>query len=88
MASGMTNSTARPLNPCTGWRKDVAGLRVHGECGYVALPAFGMIELDWEANTMALQIRGAKGQGVLQEVIVSLDTCMQVGSSSSSSSGG
>ena len=80
MASGMTNSTARPLAPCAGWRRDGAGLRAHGECGYVGLPAFGMLEFDWAAGTVALQIRGATGGGpVLQEVVVSIGTCARVG---------
>ena len=79
MSSGMTNSTATPGAPCEGWRRDTAGLRMGGACNFVSLPAFGMLEFDWNEGTVALQLRGALGGGaVLQEVRVSLATCQQV----------
>ena len=77
MASGMTNSTARPDLGCVGWRREVTGLRIEGGCGFVALPAFGMLAFDWSARTLSLQVRGATGGGpVLQEVTISLKTCL------------
>jgi hypothetical protein len=79
LASGLTNSTAKPMAPCEGWRRDPAGLRPFGPCGYVKQPAFGSVEVDWEARRARLQVRGAVGGGpVLQELTISLDTCLPV----------
>ncbi|KAI7841581.1 hypothetical protein COHA_004751 [Chlorella ohadii] len=81
MASGMTNSTARPDAKCEGYRKEWAGLRIEGECGFVKLPSFGMLEIDWDARRLSMQIRGAEspqGGKVLQQLTISLDTCQPV----------
>lgn len=81
MASGMTNSTARPNAACEGYRKESAGLRIEGDCGFVKLPAFGMLEFDWERRRLSMQIRRAEAPGggqVLQALTISLDTCQPV----------
>ncbi|KAL4859501.1 hypothetical protein ACK3TF_000601 [Chlorella vulgaris] len=81
MASGMTNSTARPAAECTGYRRERSGLRVQGDCGYVSLPAFGMLEFDWGKRQLSMQIRGAEapqGGSVLQQLTISLDTCRPI----------
>ena len=60
--------------------REVAGLRIEGDCGFVALPAFGMLEFDWEERLLSMQIRAAEGQSgaVLQQLTISLDTCQPV----------
>ena len=81
MASGMTNSTARPVAPCQGSRKEWSGLRVEGDCGFVKLPSFGLLEFDWSRRRVSLQVRGAEapqGGKVLQQLTISLDTCQPV----------
>ncbi|PSC67028.1 Clavaminate synthase isoform B, partial [Micractinium conductrix] len=81
MASGMTNSTARPNAPCEGYRRDTTGMRIAGECGFVKVPAFGMLQFDWAARTLSMQIRGGEGAAggtVLQQLTISLDTCRPV----------
>ena len=84
MASGMTNSTARPAAPCSGYRREHSGLRIEGDCGYVAVPAFGMLQFDWQRRRVSMQIRAAEtaagggGDSVQQELTISLDTCMPV----------
>ncbi|EFN59092.1 hypothetical protein CHLNCDRAFT_137864 [Chlorella variabilis] len=81
MASGMTNSTARPAAPCDGYRKEHSGLRVEGDCGFVKLAAFGMLDFDWAQRRLSMQIRGAEaphGSAVLQQLTISLDTCQPV----------
>jgi hypothetical protein len=81
MASGMTNSTARPDAPCEGYRRESSGLRVEGDCGFVKLAAFGMLQFDWDRRRLSMQIRGAEaphGGSVLQQLTISLDTCQPV----------
>lgn len=81
MASGMSNSTARPAAKCEGYRKEAAGLRVEGECGFVKLANFGMLEFDWPRRRLSMQIQAAENPGggrVLQQLTISLDTCQPV----------
>ena len=69
--------TSPHLPPCREW----AGLRIEGECGFVKLPSFGMLEIDWDARRLSMQIRGAEspqGGKVLQQLTISLDTCQPV----------
>lgn len=88
MASGLTASTAREHQGarCEGsYREDLAGLRPLGKCSYVARPAFGAIEVDWQQRWFELSVRDAEGGGIAaggekdggvrQRVRVSLDTC-------------
>lgn len=81
MASGMSNSTARPDAPCQGYRRETSGLRIEGECGFVKVPAFGMLVFDWDRRQLSMQIRGGEGADggrVLQQLTISLDTCQPV----------
>lgn len=76
MASGLTNSTARPHSKCEEWRVDHAGLRPGGRCAYVARAAFGAVTVDWEANRASLEIRAAEeGRWPVQRLNISLATC-------------
>ena len=78
MASGMTNSTAPPPLPC----RETSGLRTEGDCGFVKLASFGMLQFDWDNRTLTMQIRGAEaphGGAVLQQLTISLDTCQPLG---------
>ena len=66
--------------PCPPPRER-AGLRTEGDCGFVKLASFGMLEFDWRARTLAMQIRKAEAPGagsVLQQLTISLDTCLPV----------
>ena len=48
-----------------------------GECAYVDVPNFGMVEIDWDARVLSMQIRdAADGVRVLQHYDISLDTCL------------
>ncbi len=48
-----------------------------GECAYVDVPNFGMIEIDWSSRVLSLQIRdAADGVRVLQRYDINLDTCL------------
>lgn len=81
MASGMSNSTARPDAACEGYRRETSGLRIDGDCGFVKVPAFGMLEFDWERRRVSMQIRGGEGLTggkVQQQLTISLDTCLPV----------
>lgn len=86
MASGMTFSTAAEHQalPCKGsFREDLVGLRPGGRCSYVAQPAFGMLEVDWEKRVVSLSVRNHTNGGEVafghdgsrQLVQFDLDTC-------------
>lgn len=65
-------------SPCN---REWAGLRIDGDCGFVKLPAFGMLEFDWQRRQLSMQIRGGEapqGGKVLQQLTISLDTCQPV----------
>ena len=62
MSSGLTNSTARPERSCEELGKDGYGLRVGGECGIWGGPAFGSVEVDWEAEDPVVQLRVRDGE--------------------------
>lgn len=54
---------------------------MEGDCGFVKLASFGMLEFDWGARTLALQIRKAEAPdagAVLQQLTISLDSCLPV----------
>lgn len=80
----MTFSTAEhKTRPCEGsYREDLTGLRPGGRCSYVPQPAFGMLEVDWEARVVSLSVRNhtngqvAYGQdGSKQLLRFDLDSC-------------
>ncbi|KAL3681968.1 hypothetical protein R1sor_024924 [Riccia sorocarpa] len=75
MASGLTSDTAQ-MAACDGYRVDRSGFRPGGECAFVSEPAFGMIEIDWDApeKLAKLQVRDESGE-VKIESILRLDTC-------------
>ena len=86
MASGMTNDTAkyhRDDKVCDKWRRDPAGFRPCGPCSFMAYPAFGFLEVDWDAREVHIQIRdGSDGTKVARgddgselSLSFSLDTC-------------
>lgn len=61
--------------------REHSGLRVEGDCGFVKLAAFGMLDFDWAQRRLSMQIRGAEaphGSAVLQQLTISLDTCQPV----------
>ncbi len=62
-------------------RRETSGLRIEGECGFVKVPAFGMLVFDWDKRQLSMQIRGgegATGGKVLQQLTISLDTCQPI----------
>ncbi len=75
MASGMTNSTARPGRACSGWMRDDVGLRHGGPCAYVDQPSFGTVMVDWRSYELRLQLRLAVNGSVAHERVVNLATC-------------
>eukprot|EP00210_Caulerpa_lentillifera_P006441 g6153.t1 len=88
MASGLTESTARPPAPgreCDGWRRDEVGLRPLGPCSHVVRPAFGMVDIDWDSRVVNLEIllteNGERAEGVNgapQIISFDLETCARV----------
>lgn len=76
MASGLTVDTAKPAT-CQGFHRDRMGLRVPGECDFVAGPAFGMVEVDWEQEMVSLQIRDGNEGEVRVETSFHLGTCLE-----------
>lgn len=61
--------------------RETSGLRIEGECGFVKVPAFGMLVFDWDRRQLSMQIRGGEGADggrVLQQLTISLDTCQPV----------
>ncbi|KAL2619841.1 hypothetical protein R1flu_000046 [Riccia fluitans] len=75
MASGLTTDTAQKVT-CDGYRVDKLGFRPGGECAFVSGPAFGMIEIDWDApeQLVKLQVRDEFGEVQLESTL-KLDTC-------------
>ena len=48
-----------------------------GECAYVDVPNFGMVDIDWDTRVLSMQIRdAADGVRVLQHYDINLDTCL------------
>lgn len=86
MASGMSTETAHHAGEaCEGsFRKDLVGLRPLGPCSFYSGPNFGVIDIDWAAKTVSLQIHDIEGavasdvDGKRQEMIFSLETCLPV----------
>jgi hypothetical protein len=61
--------------------RETSGLRIEGECGFVSLAAFGMLEFDWPKRQLSMQICGSEaphGGTVLQQLTISLDTCQPI----------
>lgn len=88
MSSGLTKSTAYIAQDeaCKSWGVDKTGMRPFGNCSIVIEPSFGILDIDWEGQTVSLQHRTAAdgeiaiaADGSRQELIVDLATCKMVG---------
>lgn len=48
-----------------------------GECAFSDVPNFGTIDIDWEAQTLSMQVRdAADGVRILQRYDISLSNCL------------